>query len=501
VIGTEQGPPEHPGAPGRHRGALERHNGGLKRDSVGLLGTMGIAVGPQAPTGGINLLPAIMAGIVGASAALSFLLGLVAMLFVAYAFVIFSRRIASAGQLYSYTSVAAGSAYGVVTGFVWMVAFVAVAGWLCVQDGDYLVALFKPAGVVLPWLVMSLVMWAVMVIVTFRSIHLSAITVIVVEALGIGIMFIVAAVVIAKGGFAGHSLSLRPFTTTGHSFSVVMSGVVFAFTSFSGFEAAGALGEEARRPKWAIPVAIFSALVVSGLVYVFMTWVETVSFGSVKVFASQTTPLVTVADRYVGSGMGTVMNVAALISGFGAQLACLAGATRVLYALGRDGLGGRPRDMLTRTSGKFGTPLLPFAITSVLAAVSFLAFSGAGPLGSITDVSSYAADVEIIVYLLVVVAALIFCLRWERKPVHFVVLGIGIVVMGYVVKDTVYPIPAYPLNWAMYAALSTFGLGIALVVVFPRLRERFGAARQIDRDRMLDSAETAPAGVTGGGGS
>jgi len=119
---------------------------GLKRDSVGLLGTIGIAVGPQAPTGGINLLPAVMAGIVGAPASLAFLLGLGAMLFVAYAFVIFSRRIASAGQLYSYTSVAAGSAYGAVTGFVWMVAFTAVAAWLCIQDGDYLVALFQPTG-------------------------------------------------------------------------------------------------------------------------------------------------------------------------------------------------------------------------------------------------------------------------------------------------------------------------------------------------------------------
>lgn len=473
-------------------------SGGLKKDSVGLLGTVGIAVGPQAPTGGVNLLPAIMAGIVGASASLSFLLGLVAMLFVAYAFVIFSRRIASAGQLYSYTSVAAGSAYGVVTGFVWMVAFVAVSGWLCVQDGNYLVSLFHPLGVTLPWLLMSVVMWAVMVIVTFRSIHLSAITVIWVEAIGIGLMFIVAIAVIIHGGFGGHSLSLKPFSTNGHSFSVVMSGVVFAFTSFSGFEAAGSLGEEAKRPRWSIPVAIFSALVISGLVYVFMTWVETVSFGSTKEFASQTTPLVTIADHYVGGGMGTVMNIAALISGFGAQLACLAGATRVFYALSRDGLGGRARAALTRTDEKFGTPVVPFAITSAFALLSFLVFSGAGPLGAITDISSYGADVEIIVYLLVVIAALVFCWRWERKLVHFVILAIGIVVMVYVVKDTVYPVPAYPLNWAMYAALATFGLGVVIVACSPDLRRRFGAASMAHRHRMLGPDELALAVESGG---
>ncbi len=45
-------------------------------------------------------------------------------------------------------------------------------------------------------------MRAIMVAVTFRSIHLSAITVIVVEAVGIGLMFVVAAFVIVKGGLA-----------------------------------------------------------------------------------------------------------------------------------------------------------------------------------------------------------------------------------------------------------------------------------------------------------
>jgi amino acid transporter len=216
--------------------------------------------------------------------------------------------------------------------------------------------------------------------------------------------------------------------------------------------------------------------------------------------SSQTTPLVTFADRYIGGGMGTVMNVAALISGFGAQLACLAGATRVLYAPCRDGLGGRAQRLLTRTNRKVGTPVVPFAITSVVALASFVAFSGAGPLGSITDISSYGADVEIFVYLLVVVAAVVFCWRWERKPVHFVVLGIGVVVMGYIVKDSVYPVPAYPLTRAMYAALATFGLGIALVAGFPPLRRRFGDARAADRDRMTASGGSYPGDVLPEGG-
>jgi amino acid transporter len=464
--------------------------GVLRKDSVSLLGTIGIAVGPQAPTGGINLLPAIMAGIVAGAATLSFLLGLVAMIFVAYAFVIFARRIASAGQLYSYTGVGAGWGYGVVTGFAWMLAFIAVAAWLSIQDGDYLVALFHPTGVTLPWLWMSALMWLIMVVLTFRSMELSAITVIVVEAIGITLMFIVAAVVIAHGGYGGHSLSFHPFTTNGKSFTTVMAGVVFAFTSFSGFEAAGALGEEAKRPKWTIPVAIFAALLVSGCIYVFMTWVETVGYSSPQVLAHQTTPLVTIAGQYMGSTMGTVMNVAALISGFGAQLACLAAATRVLYALGRDGLSPAARPGFTRLHPKFGTPVIPFAIASVLSGIIIFAFAWAGPLGSITDVSSYGGDIEILVYLLVIIAALIFCWKHVRKLHHFIVLGIGAVVMGYIVKDTVYPIPPSPLNYAMYAAFGTFALGIVLLAVFPGMRRRLKASEIFD-SRQLHAADVS----------
>jgi len=477
-------------------GNSDGETGSLKHNSVGLLGTIGIAVGPQAPTGGINLLPAIMAGIVGASASLSFLLGLVAMVFVAYAFVIFSRRIASAGQSYSYASVAMGSGYGVTTGFVWLVAFFAVAGWLSVQDGNYLVSLFLPAGVHLPWLPMSIFMWALMVILSYRSVHVSAITVVLVEAFGLGLMLIVAIAVLVHGGYHGHGLSFKPFTTNHQSFNKIMLGVVFAFTSFSGFEAAGGLGEEATRPKWAIPLSIFSALLISGVIYVFMTWIETVAVASAGVLAKQTAPLVMISNRYIGSAMGTIMNIAALISGFGAQVACLVGGVRVLYALSRDGLSGRARTTMTRTHPKFGTPLMPFVVGSVGSLLSFLCFSGAGPLGTITDVSTYGADIEVIVYLLVVVAAIVFCWRWERKPIHFVVLIIGAVVMGYVVKDTLYPVPAYPLNWSMYAALFTLLVGTLVGTASPALRRRFAAARRAEHAQMLGSLEATTNGAS-----
>ena len=363
-------------------------------------------------------------------------------------------------------------------GFAWAVGFATVAGWLSIQDGDYLVALFQPAGIHLPWIGMTVLMWVVMVVVTYQSLNVSAITVIVVETFGLLLMLGVAAVVIAHGGYHGHSLSWKPFTLGGASFATVTSGVVFAFTSFAGFETAGTAGEESKRATWYVPVAIFAALLVSGSVYVFMTWVETVAFSSAHVLATQTAPLVAVASRYVGGWMGTVMNIAALVSGFGAQLACLAGAARVFYALSRDGLAGEPRSVMTRVDRRVGTPVAALGVASAISAIGAFVFVGAGPLGSITDVSTYGADVGVIAYLLIVVAGVVFCWRHVRRPIHLIVLLAGVVVMGYVVKSSLYPVPAAPLNYAMYSALGTYALGIALLVVFPQVRRRLGSSQE-----------------------
>jgi amino acid transporter len=480
-------------AVGSPPGDTDEGVGRLRSGSVGLLGMIGIAVGPQAPTGGINLLPAIMAGIVGAAGPLAFLLGMVAMAFAAYALVIFTRRIASAGQLYSYAGAAIGSGYGFVVGFAWAVGFATVAGWLSIQDGDYLVALFEPAGVHLPWVGMTVLMWIVMVVVTYQSLNVSAITVIVVETFGLLLMLGVAAVVIGHGGYHGHGLSWKPFTLGGASFATVTSGVVFAFTSFSGFETAGTAGEEAKRATWYVPVAIFAALLVSGSIYVFMTWVETVSFSSSHALASQTAPLVAVASRYVGGWMGTVMNVAALVSGFGAQLACLAGAARVFFALSRDGLAGHPRAVMTKVDRRVGTPVAALAVASFGSAIAAFAFIGAGPLGSITDVSTYGADIGVITYLLIVVAGVVFCWRHVRKAIHIVVLLVGVGVMGYVVKSSLYPVPAAPLDYAMYAALATFAAGIVLLVVFPQVRRRLRSSQDFGPRWQESTQEAADA--------
>lgn len=181
------------------------------------------------------------------------------------------------------------------------------------------------------------------------------------------------------------------------------------------------------------------------------------------------------------------------MSGFGAQLACLAGAARVFYALSRDGLAGEPRAVMTRVDRRVGTPVAALGIASAVSAIGAFVFVGAGPLGSITDVSTYGADIGVIAYLLIVIAGLVFCWRHVRRTVHILVLLVGVAVMGYVVKSSLYPVPAAPLNYAMYSALGTYAFGIAVLLVFPQARRRLRSSREFG-PRWQDSTRKAADG-------
>src|SRR5262249_60189039 len=85
---------------------------------------------------------------------------------------------------------------------------------------------------------------------------------------------------------------------------------------------------------------------------------------------------------------------------------------------------------------------------------------------------------------LLVAPAVFFCWKHLRKLQHFIVLGIGVVVMGYIVKDPVYPIPPAPLNYSMYAAFGTFALGILLLLAFPGIHRRMKASEIFDPQQL-----------------
>jgi amino acid transporter len=440
----------------------------LRPNSLRFVGTVGNAIGIQAPTAGVAFLPALMAGVVGGAGPLAFLIALVAMGFVAYAFLIFTREMTSAGSIYAFNGRALGSAYGFVSVFLLLAVYLAFAASVFASNANFLERLLPGNGVPWPWLAAA--MWIVTVGLTYRRIAVSAAVIVALEALSLCLVAVVAVAVLAHGGAAPGAISAKPFTLGALPIATLGLGVVLAFTGFSGFEVAATFGEETRAPRRIIPTAVVAALLFSGAVYVFMSWIETVGFASPTALAGSSVPLVDIAGHYISSTMGTIIDIAALISGIGAQLACINGANRLLFALGREGFGPA---WLARTHPRHRSPVGALVVVALVSLVGSLAMYRASAIDAFFYLSTYGADLILVVYLLTLVGAVAWSLkRGHRNAVRYLMLAAGVVVIGYVIKNTAYPIPEFPFNWCVYGAGITIMLAIAVLALSPRMRAR-----------------------------
>ena len=453
--------------------------------------TIALSVGIQGPVAGVIVGPAVLAGIVGGAGALAYLLGLVAMAFVAYAFVIFSRSFNTAGSVYAFNGAALGPTYGFVSAWILLLVYVAFAGGVYASTADLSQTLLASFGIHVGWVLLALAGFGLTMVFAYRSIRLSTIVIFVCEGVAVLLLGIVGVVVLVKGGYHHHALSTSPFKLHGLALGVLGLGVVNAFSAFSGFEGAATLGEESKRTTRTIPAAIAWSLVGSAAIYIFFTWIANNAYPSAGALAAAPAPFVHLATVNVGSAMGTAVNIAGVISAFGAQLACINAANRLVFALGRDVAGGtRPsRNFFTRTHPRFASPIGALVITGTASVAALLAFGfEATPIRALTIILEFGAYLIIVAYLLTVVAAIAWVWRNGRRPVPMVVLGVGVVVLGYVLYDTFYPLPPAPYDWVALAAGASVLVGTAVALV-PSVRCRLAASP------LLRATRRAPIGT------
>lgn len=450
--------------------------------------TIAESVGVQGPTAGVVIAPAVLASVSGGGTALVELVAAVAMGFVAYAFVIFTRGFNSAGSVYGFTGAVAGPVFGFVSAWILMLVYASFAGGIYAVTADEARPAFGAVGLHLSWQAYAIIAFALVMALAYRDIKISATVILALEGVSMLLVVTACSIVLAKGGFHGHAFSSAPFRPDGVTLPMLGLGIVLTFSSFSGFEAAATLGEESRQPRRLIPPAIAASLAMVAVFTIGVTAVVTNAYPSVSRLSTAPVPLVTVTDRFAAGWMGTLINFGAVVSAFGAALACAVGASRILFALGRD----TGPAMLRRTSRLTGAPVGALIWVGAGSLLTLLLFIPEPLAGRAVALSlAYGSDLIIAAYALVVIAALIFTIRRRMAPVRTVILLIGLAVLGYVLKDTFAPLPAAPFDWDALAAGITLAAGIALPLAYPRLR------RRIRESPLLKAGASALLGTPG----
>jgi len=440
----------------------EGHLGERRLTSLHAIG-QSLAIGPIFSAG---LLTGLVAGVAGFNSPLSVLLGSIGALCLAYVVSLFARRFAGAGAIYEYLVHGAHPRVGVfcaglyITGVLCLMAVFVGVGF---QAESFFAA---HLSINVTWWIWGAAGLVIAVALNHFGVRVAIRGVLALAAISAVPFLILAATIIAKGGAAGNTLSA--FGTGHSSLNSVFNGILFAVTLFIGFEASAAIAEECENPYRAVPIALIGSVTMAGLFYVVITYAGAIGFGvhgAATVWPAAPSPMGTLAQRYVGSGLATIIDLVVLLDTISVAIAFVVAGSRVLFALGRDGL---LPPLIARTTSR-DTPLGGNLVLAG-AGVIGLVFAGVTHYGDAIKLPNNIEAFSIAtaagsflieaVYIVLAVTALRLIWadgqsgRWWRIPIA--VIGLATPVLAY--KGSLDPWPSFPSNRGFLFALAWFAI-------------------------------------------
>jgi amino acid transporter len=417
------------------------------------LGVLALALGVAFGTSGA-------AATAGITVPLAYLIAGLGCLCLATVVARFGRGTASAGGLYAYIARGLGPRAGFLGGWLYAGGFAVGISFVLVISSFFLsAALGAHAGIHVGWYTLFFPLLALAALLALLDIRVSTRLQLAVTVVGVLAVLVLAVAIVAQGGDDG--LTLAPFDPSrAPSAADLFLGVVLGFTAFIGFEAAAVLGEEARDPLASIPRAVLTAVLVALGFYVFVTWSMAVGYGTgnAAAWAKDPAALDTLAVRYVGGWLATVIDFAIAIGAFVGALAGLNLTARTLYAMGRD---GGLASALAWTHPRRRTPWVAIGAAAALTlALGVIWAHHYGPITYFVLVATTATLAILGTYILVAVAGIA---AGGRAVIVPAVLAIGL--CAYTIYKTVVPAPDPPVDAAPYLAGAWLLAGLVLAAV------------------------------------
>ena len=488
--------PSTPSAPAR-QSAL--------RPSLSVWQAVGISVALMAPSMAANINPQGTASLVGRATPLAFLLAAVAVLLIAYVFVRLCQYYRHAGSVYVFAGATLGPRAGAVAGLGLMGTYVFYGLVTSSAAGIFGSAFLDAIGLWndQPWWAgflvggVALVLALVLTVIPARQ---AASVLLSVEGVTVLLILAIAAVVLVRmlSGSApgGATFTLDVFKVApGTDSSSLFLGIIFGLLSFAGFEAAATLGEEAHDPRRDIPRAILGTAVFGGVYFTVVTAIEMMAFGPDKAginrFVNSPALMGDLGTSYIGAWVGDLITLGASVSAFACCLACVVGASRLLFAVARD---VSPGHALAAT-GRYGTPAAAAVVIAALIAVIALVCAvvfGAKPFDTFFWSGTIGTLILLVAYVLATIGCikLIFVDRRMSVPQWQVVVPVlALLMLGYTIYRNVFPYPTKgPGQWFPVVSFGWLALVTVTMLARPRLARRLAVsmtrAGEMDRESV-----------------
>lgn len=462
----------------------------LHKNDLSYVEAMAISVAIMAPTAAMALNGSFAASIAGTAVPLTFLVAMVTIGLVSFAFIQFNRHFASSGSVYAFTTASLGPKMGFLSGWALLLTYLAFTGASAAEIGAFLQSFFSFLGIQVGWFPIALVGAIIIWVLAFMDVRVSARLMLILEGISILFILILTVVILGHGG-ASHHLSALPFTLGKNSVSSVGLAAVFAFLSFAGFEGASSLGEETKNPKKAIPIAIGAAVFLTGIFYIVVSYAQSVGFGldkaGVAAFAGSSDPLGDLAKKYMSSGFAAAIMFGAALSAFSSALGTATTGSRLLYSMGKDGF---VHPKLGAVNAKYRSPYIALSVVMIIGILEILILikePGANVFGYLGTIGVLSL---LLAYLATNIGGIIYFMKRQLwKGIVVIVPLLAIISLGYTLYSNVYPIPSAPYNYFPYLVIGWIVIGLVIVLLNPKLVKNIANRLANDGNVDLQKAE------------
>jgi len=353
----------------------------------------------------------------GGRLSVAYVVTLAAMVFTALSYARMSAEIPVAGSAYTYTQ----KTFGAPAGFL--------AGWSLLLDYLFLPMInYLVIGIYLNAALPAIPQWVIVLVAIAIVTVLNIIGIVsVVRAnfliIAVQTIFIVTFVVLAVVKVAGHGQVdfLAPFRGDGSAtgFGPIFAGAAILCLSFLGFDAVSTLAEEAKDATRNVPRAIMGATVITGVIFIGLSYVSQLVYPSTK-FTDVDSGALDVMRMAGGDFLDTFFTAAYVAGALGSALTSQASVARILFAMGRDGV--LPHRVFGHVSIRYSTPVYAILVVS---AVSLLAI--VIDLATLASLISFGALVAFSVVNLSVIKHFFVDLRQR----HAVVMNLVLPAIGF----------------------------------------------------------------------
>ncbi len=329
---------------------------------------------------------------------------IVGQLFVSLVFAALASRIPLAGYSYQWTSRLANPKIGWLIGwisFIFLVVDVVAVDYAVAQT--VIPSLFGYAETPQnAWLVTVIVVLLQALLIVFSTLWSTRInsTAVATEIIGIvGLTLLLIIVGVVRGLLHPDHLfstGAAPALNNGwltlgslHSAGPFMLAFLLGAFTIVGFEAAANLAEETQDAHRVIPTAMWSSVVLSGIVgFAFLIALNLAS-GNITALAASSTPVADIVTSMLGDIVGKIFLVFVTFSIFACGLVIFITVTRLTWAMSRDQR--FPGHQLFRQVNRnTGTPVAVTVLCGVLIEVVLAGFAGYGILSNPTNAANQA---------------------------------------------------------------------------------------------------------------